>query len=193
MRAKGQCFICKQPTHLAKDCPTHSTVRLDNAPRASLSSKSININYSVLDKLTNTLEDDNYLDLDLIADNTIDPSSSSTCIHSMAIQLLHSDDSYASSTLQNENYNSLTGYQAILQVFSIERLDLRLQLFSKTAEPKIPFVNTVFRKEQQKEQTSIFSRGRFYGKYNDTVCFGVQECLIEGILYSYNWKCNRRL
>ena len=126
MRVKGQCFICKQPTHLTKDCPTHSTVRLDNTPRASLSSKSVNINYSVLDKLTNTLKDDNYLDLDLIADNTIDPSSSSTCIYSMTIQLPHPNDSYTFSTLQNENYNSLTGYQTILQVFSIERLDLRL-------------------------------------------------------------------
>ena len=173
MRAKGQCFICKQPTHLAKDCFTHSTVRLDNALRVSSSSKSVNINYSVLDKLTNTLEDDNYLDLDLIADNTIDPSSSSTRIHSIAIQLLYSNDSYTSSTPWNKNYNSLTGYQTILQVFSIERLDLRLQLFSKTVEPKIPFVNTVFRKEQQKEQTSIFSRGRFYGKYNNIVCFKV--------------------
>ena len=173
MRAKGQCFICKQLTHLAKDCPTHSTVRLDNAPRASLSSKSVNINYSVLDKLTNTLEDDNYLDLDLIADNTIDPSSSSTRIHSMTIQLPHSNDSYTSSTLQNKNYNSLASYQTILQVFDIERLDLRLQLFSETVEPKIPFVNTVFRKEQQKEQISIFSGGRFYGKYNDIVCFRV--------------------
>ena len=84
---------------MAKDCLTHSTVRLDNAPRASLSSKSVNINYSVLDKLTNTLKDDNYLDLDLITDNTIDPSSSSTCIHSITIQLPYSDDSYASSTL----------------------------------------------------------------------------------------------
>ena len=173
MRVKGQCFICKQPTHLTKDCLTHSTVRLDNTLRASLSSKSVNINYSVLDKLTNTLENDNYLDLDLIANNTIDLSSSSTCIHSMTIQLPHSDDSYVSSTLQNKNYNSLAGYQTILWVFGIERLDLQLQLFSKTAEPKIPFVNTVFRKEQQKEQTSIFSRDRFYGKYNDTVCFGV--------------------
>ena len=99
MRVKGQCFICKQLTHLAKDCLTHSTVRLDNAPRVSLSSKSVNINYSVLDKLTNTLKDDNYLDLDLIADNTIDPSSSSTCIHSIAIQLPHSDNSYTFSTL----------------------------------------------------------------------------------------------
>ena len=126
MRVKGQCFICKQLTHLVKDCPTHSTVRLDNALRASLSFKSININYSVLDKLTNTLEDNNYLDLDLIADNTIDPSSSSTCIHSMTIQLPYSDDSYTSSTPWNENYDSLAGYQAILQVFDIERLDLRL-------------------------------------------------------------------
>ena len=99
MRVKGQCFICKQPTHLAKDCPTHSTVRLDNALRASLSSKSVNINYSTLDKLTNTLKDNNYLDLDLITDNTIDLSSSSTCIHSMTIQLPYSDDSYVSSTL----------------------------------------------------------------------------------------------
>ena len=110
MRAKGQCFICKQLTHLAKDCPTHSTVRLDNTLRASLFSKSVNINYSALDKLTNTLKDDNYLDLDLIADNTIDLSSSSTCIHSMAIQLPHSNDSYTSSTLWNKNYNSLAGY-----------------------------------------------------------------------------------
>ena len=107
---KGQCFICKQPTHLAKNCPTHSTVKLDNASRASLSSKSVNINYSTLDKLTNTLKDNNYLDLDLIADNTIDPLSSSTCIHSIAIQLPYPDDSYMSSTPQNENYNSLTGY-----------------------------------------------------------------------------------
>ena len=126
MRAKGQCFICKQLTHLAKDCPTHSIVRLDNAPRVSLSSKSVNINYSALDKLTDTLEDNNYLDLDLIADNTIDPLSSSTCIHSMAIQLPHSDDNYVFSTLWNKNYNSLAGYQTILQVFGIERLDLRL-------------------------------------------------------------------
>ena len=126
IRVKGQCFICKQLTHLTKDCPTHSTVRLDNALRVSLSFKSVNINYSVLDKLTNTLEDNNYLDLDLIADNTIDPSSSSTCIHSIAIQLPYPNDSYTSSTLWNENYNSLAGYQTILQVFSIERLDLRL-------------------------------------------------------------------
>ena len=126
MRVKEQYFICKQPTHLVKDCSTHSTVRLDNAPRASSSSKSVNINYSALDKLTNTLKDDNYLDLDLIADNTIDPSSSNTCIHSIAIQLLYSNDSYVSNTLQNKNYNSLAGYQTILQVFSIERLDLRL-------------------------------------------------------------------
>ena len=123
---QGQCFICKQPTHLTKNCLTHSIVRLDNAPRASLPSKSININYSVLDKLTDTLKDNNYLDLDLIADNTIDPSSSSTHIHSMTIQLLYSNDSYTSSTPWNENYNSLAGYQAILQVFSIERLDLQL-------------------------------------------------------------------
>ena len=99
MRAKGQCFICKQSTHLAKDCPTHSTVRLDNALRASLSSKSVNINYSVLNKLTNTLENNNYLDLNLITDNTIDLSSSSTCIHSITIQLPYSDNSYTSSTL----------------------------------------------------------------------------------------------
>ena len=99
MRAKGQCFICKQPTHLTKDCPTCSTVRLDNALRASLSSKSVNINYSVLNKLTNTLKDNNYLDLNLITDNTINPSSSSTCIHSIAIQLPYLNDSYTSSTL----------------------------------------------------------------------------------------------
>ena len=104
MRAKGQCFICKQLTHLTKDCLTHSTVRLDNALRASLSSKSININYSVLDKLTNTLEDDNYLDLNLIVDNTIDPSSSSTCIHSITIQVPYSNNSYAFSTFWNKNY-----------------------------------------------------------------------------------------
>ena len=84
---------------MTKDCLTHSIVRLDNALRASLSSKSVNINYSVLDKLTNTLEDNNYLDLDLIADNTIDPSSSSTCIHSIAIQLPHPNHSYVSITL----------------------------------------------------------------------------------------------
>ena len=41
MRVKGQCFICKQSTHLVKDCLTHSIVRLDNAPKVSLSSKSI--------------------------------------------------------------------------------------------------------------------------------------------------------
>ena len=116
MRVKGQCFICRQLTHLAKDCLTHSIVRLDNTLRASLSSKSVNINYSVLDKLTNMLKNDNYLDLNLITDNTIDPSSSSTCIHSMAIQLPYSDNSYTSSTLWNKNYNSLTGYQTILQV-----------------------------------------------------------------------------
>ena len=110
MRVKGQCFICKQLTHLAKDCPTHSIVRLDNALRASLSFKSVNINYSVLDKLTNILENNNYLDLNLIADNTIDPLSSSTCIHSITIQLSYSNDSYMSSTLWNENYNSLVGY-----------------------------------------------------------------------------------
>ena len=114
MRAKRQCFICKQLTHLVKDCLTHSTVKLDNTLRVSLSSKSVNINYSVLDKLTNTLENNNYLDLNLIVNNTIDLSSSSTCIHSIAIQLPHSNDSYVSSTLQNKNYNSLTGYQAIL-------------------------------------------------------------------------------
>ena len=126
MRVKGQCFICKQPTHLAKDCPTQSTVRLDNAPIVGSSSKSVKINYSVLDKLTNMLKDNNYLDLNLITDNTIDLLSSSTCIHSITIQLPYSNDSYMSSTLQNENYNSLAGYQTILQVFSIERLDLRL-------------------------------------------------------------------
>ena len=126
MRVKGQCFICKQLTHLTKDCPTHSIVSLDNALRASSSSKSVNINYSVLDKLTNTLEDNNYLDLNLITDNTIDLLFSSTCIHSITIQLLYSYNSYMSGTLQNVNYNSLTGYQAILQVFSIKRLDLRL-------------------------------------------------------------------
>ena len=98
MRAKGQCFICKQLTHLAKDCLTHSTVRLDNTPRVSLSSKSVNINYSTLDKLTDTLKNNNYLDLDLITDNTIDSLSSSTYIHSMTIQLPYSDDSYTSST-----------------------------------------------------------------------------------------------
>ena len=85
MRAKGQCFICKQLTHLAKDCSTHSTVRLDNAPRVSLSSKSVNINYSVLDKLTNTLKNNNYLDLDLITNNTIDLLFSNTCIHFITI------------------------------------------------------------------------------------------------------------
>ena len=173
MRVKGQCFICKQLTHLVKDCFTHSTVRLDNSLRASLSFKSVNINYSVLDKLTNTLKDNNYLDLNLITNNTIDPSFSSTCIHFIAIQLLYSDDSYTFSTPWNENYNSLAGYQAILQVFDIKRLDLRLQLFSKTVKPKIPLVNTVLRKEQQKVRTSIFSRGRFYGNYNNTVCFRV--------------------
>ena len=170
---KGQCFICKQLTYLVKDCLTHSIVRLDNTLRASLSFKSVNINYSALDKLTNTLENNNYLDLNLIVNNTIDPLSSSTCIHFMTIQLLYSDDSYTSSTPQNENYNSLTGYQTILQVFSIKRLDLRLQLFSKAAKPKIPLVNTVLRKEQQKVRTSIFSKDRFYRNYNDTVCFRV--------------------
>ena len=123
--------------------------------------------------MTDTLKNNNYLDLNLIIDNTIDPLSSNTHIHSIAIQLPYSNDSYTSSTSQNENYNSLTGYQAILQVFDIERLDLRLQLFSKAAEPKIPLVNTVLRKEQQKVRTSIFSRDRFYRNYNDTVCFEV--------------------
>ena len=99
---------------MAKDCSTHSTVRLDNAPRVSSFSKSVNINYSVLDKLTNTLENNNYLDLNLITGNTIDPSSSSTCIHFITIQLPYPNDSYASSTLWNKNYNSLTGYQTIL-------------------------------------------------------------------------------
>ena len=85
MRVKGQCFICRQPTYLAKDCLIYSIIKLDNALRASLFSKSVNINYSALNKLTNTLENNNYLDLNLIANNTIDLSFSNTCIHSITI------------------------------------------------------------------------------------------------------------
>ena len=140
-----------------------------------------------------TLDDDNYLDLDLIANNTMDPSSSTTHIQSIAIQLHYSDSEYKYRTLKNEYYDFLTSYNTIVQVFSIEQTDLKLTLLFDIVELRILFINTKTRKKQLRLRRSIFSRGKFYGDYKDTVCFGTQECLNEGILYPYNRKCNKRL
>ena len=162
MRVKGQCFICKQPNYLAKDCPTQSTIRLNYVQNTKQLSRSININYSVLDKFTGTLEDNNYLDIDLIAHNTMDPSLSTACIYSIAIYIDSLDENYNSDLFKNTHKSFQASYQTILQVFGIERQNLISEQTPDASEHQISFTDAEFKKRQYRIQNSIFSKGKFY-------------------------------
>lgn len=161
MRAKGLCFICKQEDHLARNCPTHNTIRLNNAQYDSSTSSNVSIGYTALDELADHLESNKYIELESITDYETDSDISSSNIHLLSIWISFGDNT-EDSVMEQEFRNANYAFKRANQVY--------LRLYGTTGL-RNSIANVQYNAEQY--QIHALRHRQLYSAYNDILCLRV--------------------